>query len=157
MPPAPPPVRRDVLSPDPAEHTLLVELRRDPADPDVRMVYGDLLEHRGEVAKANFLRGNDDDDDPDELLDGSDVAWRTLVSRDPVACQVPTCPRTWDRFAPVADDERCRRCIACAKLVRYCATIAEERASLERGERALVDRGGGLRDTVIRCDRSRSS
>lgn len=144
--PAPPAkLHRDQLSPDRVEHALLAELRRDPSDAQTRMVYADLLEQRGHAAKASFVRGTDTDDDPAELLDDSDFAWRAIVAREPVQCGRTTCPRTWDMFGPTADDERLRTCFLCKRGVRYCETLAEERGCAERGDRGVVDLGAAPR------------
>jgi uncharacterized protein (TIGR02996 family) len=131
-----------VSSTDPAEHTLLAELRGDPASEATRLVYADLLEARGELARAQFVRG-DRDADPFELIETSEFAWRAITSRDPVKCW--HCRRTWDLLAPCRDDDRRRDCASCRKPVRYCATIAEERACGERGECGVIDVAGALR------------
>jgi uncharacterized protein (TIGR02996 family) len=145
-PPPPPPTIADVSLSDPAEHTLLAELRGDPANESTRLVYADLLEARGELARAQFVRG-DRDADPLELIETSDFAWRTILSRDRIRCWGnESCPRTWDALAPCIDDDRRRDCASCRKPVRYCATIAEERACGERGECGVIDVAGALRE-----------
>lgn len=144
-PPPPPRVYRDTLAADPADAQFLAELRRHPTDGATRMVYADLLEQRGMLAMANFVRGTDTDDDPNDLLEQSDLAWRAITSTDAIQCTTADCPRTWDRLPPSPDDERCRRCTVCSKAVRYCGTIRDERVCTERGELAVIDRGGAPR------------
>jgi uncharacterized protein (TIGR02996 family) len=143
-PPPPPPTVSELASSDPAENTLLAELRRDPASEAARLVYADLLEHRGDVARAQFVRG-DLNAHPHEVIETSDFAWRALTSRDRFACRRAGCPRAWDLLVPCVDDERRRDCPACGKSVRYCATIAEGRACVERGEHCVIDVAGALR------------
>jgi len=132
------------LADDPREHELLAVLRERPGDPDARMVYADMLESRGELAKANYVRGIDRYEDVVAVLQTSDVEWRAIACRERThACTEASCPRTWDAFEPT-DDERIRHCRTCWNVVHYCENVDEEHAWRSSGARAVLDLGGAL-------------
>ncbi|MDB4955759.1 MAG: hypothetical protein JWO36_3328 [Myxococcales bacterium] len=144
--PAPRPerVRHDVLSGDRIEHELLATLRERPSDEATRTVYADWLEQGGALAKANFVRGLDRFDEDVLVRDQTEFYWRAITCRDRIQCATAKCPKRWDAFEPVADDELTRLCKTCTKPVRYCVDLDEERASVARSERTLLDIAGAL-------------
>ncbi len=135
-----PPAWRDLLSPDPIEHSLLAGLRSTPGDPYARMVYADWLEEHGELVKATFVRGVLRID-RDDLLATSDLDWRAITSRERFDCMTERCPPTWANLGPVLDDERLRLCPECGARVRYCGTSAERLGCGIRGELTMFDPG----------------
>jgi uncharacterized protein (TIGR02996 family) len=121
--------RKAVLSPDPTEQDFLVQLRAQPGDASIRMVYADWLEERGLKAKMELVKLR-------EYLDtfihknACDLDWRVVAVRTPIEhCGMNKCPKHWDALAPVAQSEFARHCGQCDKHVMFCAELAEVRAA----------------------------
>lgn len=141
-PPIPPPARpvwHPELSNDRDEQRLLEALRARPDDAETRMVYGDWLESRGELAKAQFVRGAPLTPDEHDLIAAVDPGWRAITSCAGISCTRPTCPRRWSELAASPVDESSRSCAACEHAVRYCATLVQLYDAKRRGELIVDD------------------
>jgi uncharacterized protein (TIGR02996 family) len=142
---------------DGTEASLLDALRARPWDDDLRRVYGDWLEERGDVAYAEFLRvelqiKGAAADDPalpglasrfhDAANDVPSRAWRLLVARPIIErCDVKlelACPKRWDGLARTGADN-VRRCDACGKDVTFCGSIEAARLIARRGGCVAID------------------
>ncbi len=133
-PPPPAPVWHAVLSSDTSERALLETLRAQPADTDARMVYADWLESRGDLARAQFVRGVPLTAEQHDALVAADPGWRAITSCARIACSRPACPRQWSALAPQANDEWQRGCDTCGRTVRYCSTLVQLHHAHRRGE-----------------------
>ena len=141
-------VWRDVLSSDTTEHALLATLRARPGDELTRMVYGDWLEQRGQLANAEFVRAHGIDDAT--VLATTDASWRAITSHARIdRCIGNDCPRLWSALEPADGDELARRCSHCQKTARYCTTPGEARRAELRGELIVLDVKPPLRGTLI--------
>lgn len=142
---------------DPIEHQLLMEIAA--SDDAARVVYADWLEARGELARAELLRVQQDivgcgPDDPRfealaarlrTLAGSTDIAWRARVARPAVeGCAVAfelSCPKEWGKMQPTADDS-VRYCGSCKKHVHYAANAGEAREHAQRGDCVAIDVAG---------------
>jgi uncharacterized protein (TIGR02996 family) len=142
---------------DGTEASLLDALRARPWDDELRRVYGDWLEERGDFTYAEFLRAELQlkgaaADDPGlpalaarlrELAnDVASRAWRVLVARPVIErCELKlelACPKRWDALARSPVDD-VRRCDACAKYVTFCTSIDQARFFAEKGGCVAID------------------
>lgn len=138
--PAPAPPQPTILeSDDPVEQRLVATLGATPDDRAARLVYGDWLEGRGEIAKANFVRGAETLADLPHLLATTSVAWRATTSDERVACMTALCPDRWTAFEAIANDPRRRRCPRCATTMFYAANRAEADGAQAFGDLTLLD------------------
>jgi len=157
-PPAPAapakPIRERVLPPAPfviaasdaTERELVMQLAAHPSDADTRMIYGDWLESRGDLAKASFVRGIDRYADVVAVVAHTDPAWRAIANCQPVVCSSWECPRRWQELVPVDGDPWLRRCPRprCSRTTRYCIDLGDLRARRTAGEQVLLDLGTAL-------------
>jgi uncharacterized protein (TIGR02996 family) len=138
---------------EPAERELLAAIAG--GDDTARPVYADWLEQRGDGARAEFLRVQQQilgatGDTPEfhaqmtrlrELAQGIDVMWRVAIARPfvegCVGFQAP-CPREWAAMAPTERSD-VRFCGGCHKQVFYCTTIERARSHALRGHCIAVD------------------
>ena len=147
---------------DPVEGKLLAAVASH--DDSARLVYADLLELRGEVDRAEFLRVQQrlvamSSEDAlflkctkrlRRLAKSIDPEWRARVARPPIErCRVAfefQCPKEWGSLTPTGQSD-VRFCTACAKQVFYCLTVGDARRRSLRGECVAVDvsnlRSGG--------------
>jgi uncharacterized protein (TIGR02996 family) len=148
----------DAHRPYVADHAMEESLLRAIAGRDEasRIVYADWLEQRGDRARAEFLRVQD------QLRDGSrpspelavlvsrlralaaevDVAWRLRVA-DPgvarcVASSLFPCGMTWSALQATEHD-RVRHCARCKQDVYYVLNVGEARAHAQRGRSVALD------------------
>jgi uncharacterized protein (TIGR02996 family) len=137
---------------DSVEAGLLASIaERDEA---ARVVYADWLEERGDLARAEFLRLQQEllamEDDGrymaivhrlEKLAAGIDVHWRIKVGRPVIencmAYDFP-CPREWGALDPTGR-RTVRFCTGCERNVYYCKTIEEARDHARRGDCVCVD------------------
>jgi uncharacterized protein (TIGR02996 family) len=140
LPPPPPlPAWHTVLSHDAEEQVLLEALRAQPDDAATRLVYADLLEQRGQLERAQFVRGT-----PMRLADRvvlatADDTWRAITSCAPIACPRDDCPGTWSALEPSSIDETLRRCRTCDQAVRHCRGAHASRKATARGELLVIE------------------
>ncbi len=138
---------------DPVEERLLASIAaRDHAS---RVVYADWLEERGELARAEFLRIQDQligssPDDPgfragrerlEELARGLDLDWRFAVGRPAIEGCLSfelACPKEWGSLAPTGR-ANLRFCETCEQAVYYCEEIEQARAYARGGNCVAVD------------------
>lgn len=113
------------------EPDLFAALAQHPGDESTRMVYADYLEQHGYTKLARFVRGELDP----SVAGVSDLRWRAITSRAPVACDAADCPRTWDRLA-VTEQARVRRCLKCDRFAVYAGHPGE--ASRAGNDRRLI-------------------
>ena len=143
--PRPPPprlrVRKDRLSADPTEQSLLSILRANPQDTDTRLVYADWLEGNGFNAKAQLVRLR-------EHLDtfmhrnATDIDWRVVAVRTPIDhCIQNKCPGFWDALTAGGMTDFTRTCGSCKRGVRYCGDLAEVRIAGWETSPAVFDAG----------------
>jgi uncharacterized protein (TIGR02996 family) len=143
--PRPPPPRlrprKNQLSEDPKEQSLLSMLRANPQDTDTRLVYADWLEGNGFNAKAQLVRLR-------EHLDtfmhrnATDVDWRVVAVRTPIDhCIQNKCPGFWDALAAGGMTDFTRTCGTCKRSVRYCGDLAEVRIAGYENAPAVFDAG----------------
>jgi uncharacterized protein (TIGR02996 family) len=141
------------LEVDATELRLLAGIaQRDEAS---RLVYADWLEGNGHVARAEFLRTQEQlvhtppDDGGFRVLSDKlrhlaaeiDVQWRFKVARPLVENCLAVefeCPRDWGSLATTEFSD-IRYCGACSKRVYYCNTIDEARKQAGRGNCVAVD------------------
>jgi hypothetical protein len=119
------------------------------------MVYADWLEERGQHARAEFLRVQQEMialavDDPRfrgrsarlrELAATIDVQWRRKIARPAIENCVAfdfRCPKEWGALAPTARSN-VKHCDACDKDVFYCIDVPEARRHAERGACVALD------------------
>ena len=139
---------------DPIEAKLLAAIASH--DDSARLVYADLLEHRGEVDRAEFLRVQQrlvalSPGDAfflkctkrlRRLAKSIDAEWRARVARPPIErCDVAfefQCPKEWGSLTPTGQSD-VRFCTACDKQVYYCLTVGDARRRSSRGECVAVD------------------
>jgi uncharacterized protein (TIGR02996 family) len=133
--------RREQLQPrqfDADEEALLLAIHA--GDEHSRDVYADLLEARGDLARAELVRILDHGPRSLpmlELMIGTDPAWRMRIARPPIEgpCR-PDCPRTWNALSASGTSAHCH---VCGAEVRYCATVDDAAAVMVEGTRAVVD------------------
>lgn len=138
----------------PTEDELLRELGARPGDAELRLVYADWLEERGQAGKAAFLRvqlemaklGPDDPRLPmvaielQRALQQTDAAWRAAVAQlrlENCVFVVP-CPARWESLGRTSDP-RVRTCGACRRDVHYCTSVDELRRRTAAGDCVVVD------------------
>lgn len=138
-PAPPPPVWHTVLSRDAEEQAFLVALRAEPGDAGTRMVYADLLESRGELARAGFVRGAPMRLDYFLALAQTAPGWRAVTSCSRVGCPREDCPGAWSALAPSPIDETLRSCRTCDKAVRHCTGRQDTIDAIARGELVVVE------------------
>jgi uncharacterized protein (TIGR02996 family) len=166
--------QRTVSDPDtPVELRFLMQLRDNPDDLAMRMVFADWLEEHDHRDKAEVVRLL-----ADPPAEGSpamyrlrvastnlDREWMAIVSRAPIdRCEAPAfrfkCPKAWESLTST-DDPAVRHCGACMKHVYFCETLQEVREHAESlrcvafssrlvRERALeeYDHGGDVPDDI---------
>jgi uncharacterized protein (TIGR02996 family) len=127
------------LANDRDEQRMLSELRANPGDALLRMVYGDWLEDRGELARAAFVRGTEMLSDQHAVVETTSLAWRAVTSHERVACDGLRCARRWDALEPIADDELARRCPICGKTARYLDDLGKMGSCQVLGEIPVLD------------------
>jgi uncharacterized protein (TIGR02996 family) len=149
----------------------LRDLVANPDDAELRLIYADWLDERGDL-RGRFLRLEGAllalparDARRFELLDRLrrlrrriDAGWLALLDRTPIE-NCPTtrplsrsqaiCPGRWEALTPTTD-AAVRSCSACAQGVYHCGTIEEAQEQVEAGHPVAVDsrlerRGGDLR------------
>ncbi len=132
---------------DAVEGALVASIRREPADLQTRRVYADWLEEHGDASRAAFLRAEVDatatEDQLLALARPRDLAWRTVVSRAPIAPHVEfkfACPKRWDALAPTETDG-IRHCGSCERAVYFCASVEQARARGRLGQCIAIDAG----------------
>jgi len=146
---------------DPVERSLLQQIVA--GDEASRLVYADWLEGRGDAARAEFLRLQQElaaIDPTDavarlrfrlegrrlrELAGRLDLEWRRLVGRPAVeGCRKAAfdfvCRMDWATLAPTADPS-VRRCGACGDDVHYATSVIDARRHALRGRCVAVDLG----------------
>jgi uncharacterized protein (TIGR02996 family) len=143
---------------DATERRFLTEIGRAPDDAQLREVYADWLEERGETAKATFLRAQlgirrtmpiGGADDPEvvahlQQLEATyaitDAIWRAQVADTRLEnCTVAVrCPKTWDALA-ATDRPGVRSCGTCRRDVYYCTTAEELAEHAPLGHCIAVD------------------
>ena len=144
---------------DPRELALLARLLEHPDDGMSRLVYSDFLEDRGELAKANFVRGIESHAELAVLAKSTSIAWRAITCDERVTCTTALCPARWAGFAAIAGDPRRRSCPRCAATLRYCADLNEALTAGADGDVAVIDllevepRGFDLGSTWSRATR----
>ena len=179
----PEPLTPRIMEPiEPVEDEFLDGLRADPDNDEIRAVYADWLEERGQRLKAEFLRlqcrlakasvGSAEASAIDERLraisPSSDAWWRAITSRPRIErCNVRfalKCPKRWSSLAPTGSPT-VRHCGVCRCSVHYCASLTEvlSRAaasecvafdpSLVRGEALEAYERASLEDTMIEVGR----
>lgn len=134
--------RPTAVASDPAtEHRFVLQLLDNPDDAEVRLVYADWLEERGEALKAALVRWFAESREEPELVlvdEDLDPTWLALVSRLAIdRCAGPKlrfqCPEQWSTLEPT-DDARVRFCGACERKVYFCATRADIRERARSGD-----------------------
>jgi uncharacterized protein (TIGR02996 family) len=146
-------VERPSIPLDPIEERLLADIVA--TDAASRLVYADWLEGRGQLARAEFLRLQEElvstpevpgwelrSERLRELALGIDVQWRRKVAR-PAVEGCPTkfslkCPKEWGALEPTGRSN-IRRCNACARDVYYCLDVGQAREHAARGQCVAVD------------------
>ena len=139
---------------DATERRFLVQIGRTPDDAQLREVYADWLEERGELPKATFLRtqlamrraGPDDPQiaalsrELEATFVTTETTWRAQVADTPLEnCNlVVRCPKRWDALA-ATDRPGVRSCDACSREVFYCATAEELAERAACGECIVVN------------------
>jgi uncharacterized protein (TIGR02996 family) len=127
------------LANDRDEQRMLSELRANPGDALMRMVYGDWLEDRGELARAAFVRGTEVLSDQHAIVETTSLAWRAVTSQERVACAGLRCARRWDALEPIDDDELARYCPYCGKTARYLDDLGKIGSCQVLGEIPVLD------------------
>jgi uncharacterized protein (TIGR02996 family) len=127
------------LANDRDELRMLSELRANPADVLMRMVYADWLEDRGELARAAFVRGSEMLSDQHAVVETTSLVWRAVTSHERVACEGLRCARRWDALEPIDDDELARRCPICGKTARYLDDLGKIGSCRVLGEIPVLD------------------
>jgi uncharacterized protein (TIGR02996 family) len=127
------------LANDRDEQRMLSELRVSPGDVLLRMVYGDWLEDRGEVARAAFVRGTEVLSEQRAVAETTSLAWRAVTSHERVGCEGLRCARRWDALEPIADDELARHCPFCGKTARYIDDLGKMGSCEVLGEIPVLD------------------
>ncbi len=139
---------------DATEQRFLALIGAAPHDAQLREVYADWLEERGETGKATFLRAQlavrragADDPKLDELVRElettyalTDTTWRARVADTPLenCTLVVRCPKRWDALART-DRADVRSCGACRREVYYCASADELARRAKFGDCIAVD------------------
>jgi uncharacterized protein (TIGR02996 family) len=144
-----PPVAARFEAADATEAALVDAVAR--GDAGAVTVYADWLEERGEVARAEFLRVQNDlvaatghiaahEQRLLELCLEIDVRWRACVARRAVERCVDqlTCPKEWNALRPTAQDG-VRHCETCRKDVFYCVSVVEAKARAREGACVALD------------------
>lgn len=116
------------VSDEEAERALAAAVRTAPDDEVPRHVFGDWLEARGQVARADYIRRAPSTFGPPrgEPETGIDDAFVAVFDRSPIeGCpRGPACPATrWDRLRAAGGVRR--RCDHCHLEVAYCTSAAE--------------------------------
>lgn len=131
-PPRPVPKPRpyqEVLSSDPSEQQLLVQLRAHPQDGETRLVYGDWLEERGLNAKAQIVKLREHLD-TFMHVNATKLEWRVITARTPIDhCIQNKCPKYWDALVASPGQDFTRTCERCQRVVRYCADKIDVRTA----------------------------
>jgi uncharacterized protein (TIGR02996 family) len=144
---------------DPTEARLLAAIASQQ-DAASRLVYADWLEQRGEQARAEFLRLQEQlaarSPDPRQLDRGTvakterlralaasiEIGWRYRVARPAVeGCDARfsfRCPREWAAMTETPRPD-VRHCSACDKHVYYCATMQQAQNHAESGHCVVID------------------
>lgn len=152
------------------EVELIAALRANPLDDELRAVYADWLEARGDLKRAQFLRtetaavqpGAELEARVDLLAPPQEHPWRVVVSRGRIErCSAlargEACAGRWD-LLPAGTHETRRKCTVCERGVEYCISDkAAKRAGQLRGPIVLdaaLDRTKALAayDGPIRWD-----
>ncbi|HET7504138.1 MAG TPA: FHA domain-containing protein [Kofleriaceae bacterium] len=153
---------------DAVEEGLLEGIAR--GDDNSRAVYGDWLEQRGDVLRAEFLRLQQLVIDAPmetaeeratflasskrlrELAASVPLEWRMRVARPSVeGCRVAfdiPCKMDWGMLEPAGRPD-VRRCNTCRRQVQYCDSEQEALRLADHGNRVVVD----IRQPGIRCGR----
>lgn len=138
-------------APDDTEDRLLDAIARD-RDDTARLVYADWLEERGDHARAEFLRLQEQlAGDPTapgashrlrEVAASIEMTWRHRVARTLVeGCDMRfsfKCPREWSSMS-LTTAPAVRHCDTCHKHVYYAATMGEAQHHAELGHCVAVD------------------
>ncbi|MBA2539550.1 MAG: TIGR02996 domain-containing protein [Deltaproteobacteria bacterium] len=127
----------------PVEQRFLLQLRDNPEDLAMRMVFADWLEEHDQHEKAEVVRLL-----AEQPAEGTpamrrlrlasttlDREWMAIVSRAPIErCEAPTfrfrCPKSWEALTST-DDPTVRFCGACRSNVYFCSTLPEVREHAE--------------------------
>ncbi len=111
----------------------------------LRLVYADLLEDRGDVAFAKYVRAEVDFHRApttkaplDALKPTVPPRCRALVARVPIElCDDRRCLRAWERLTLMADEPRTRVCEQCGLAVTFCDTAPQARRMMNEGPVAI--------------------
>lgn len=137
------------------EQAFLDEILNSPGDDQVRLVYADWLEERGDDrsryvrAEVEFSQLAPDHAYYDEYQSALrtlqldfDRAWVVLLARSPIEnCPIDfefQCPKRWDKLAPT-EEQFVRYCTECHRNVYHCQSIPEARLKSFLGECIAVD------------------
>lgn len=141
------------------ERELLEGLQANPADDELRQVYGDWLEEAGRTKEAEVLSLEREIRDeplvPGRITDAGmgrlgyrlrtlaadlPFSWRAVVTRPRIEnCRSPEqCPRTWDQLNPTASLV-VRHCGGCGQVVHLAETMEIARHHVGQNHRVAVD------------------
>lgn len=136
-------IGKTALDPDtPIEQRFLLRLGDQPNDLEMRAVFADWLDERGQRDKAELLRLVSGAQPPDAarvaaLARQVDPVWRAIVSRAAIdRCDARfafRCPLRWESLAST-DDARVRRCGTCQREVYFCTDLDEVQLRGRRGD-----------------------
>jgi uncharacterized protein (TIGR02996 family) len=138
------------------ERELLAALHANPADDDLRQVYGDWLEENGHAKEAEVISLEREIRDGEGRIDDAALgrlgfrlrtlaaslpfSWRVAVTRPKIEnChQRHACPRTWERLSST-ESLVVRHCEACAQPVHFAETMDIARHHVSQNHRVALD------------------
>jgi uncharacterized protein (TIGR02996 family) len=128
-------------------------LAENPADDELRQVYGDWLEENDRTDDAELLRLDRERPTTEaiaKLAQNVDADWREKLLDPPIeGCRREGCPNSWARCALKADSTR--TCRACDEPVAYAKTLASAQSLFLLDRRFVVDRAVARRERDLQA------